>query len=64
MLEITREEARILLDAVTCRLVEQRRHVRSRAEPTPRALEVLDTLQDLKGRLRDIARYRSERHFP
>lgn len=54
-LELTRWEGEVALDCVLDRLVAQKKHVQSREEPSPRALEILDTLQELKVKFGNLA---------
>jgi len=53
-LEVTQNEAGVLLNCVADQLVAQRKHVRAQEEPSERAYEILDTLQELRGRLSNL----------
>lgn len=54
-LELTRDETLILRDVVVDKLVRQHQHVKSQEVPSVRAYEILDTLQSLRDRLRNLA---------
>ena len=53
-LDVTQAEAQVLLDAVVDRQVRQRKHVQAQEEPSDRAYEILDMLQDLRGRIETV----------